>query len=109
MVTILLLQLAHLGDDAFLAAEGDAVCRLELNGRCVVSLSGSNPLHAVAMKHIRSLGSVVFMDVPHGDVLSRLSRMKVDRIVGHGLNLQEVLTYRQQFYEGFTNCFVAAF
>jgi shikimate kinase len=90
-----------LGDDAFLAAEGEEVRRLVLNERCIVSLTGSNPLHAGAMKHIHSLGHTVFLDVPHADVLSRLSKMKVDRIVGHGVTMSDTLVYRQQFYEGF--------
>ena len=90
-----------MGDDAFLAAEGEEVRRLVLNERCVVSLSGSNPLHAAAMKHIQSLGNTVFLDVPHADILSRLSKMKVDRIVGDGLTPLDILIYRQQFYEGF--------
>lgn len=95
-----MLQLARLGDDAFLAAEGEEVRRLVLNEKCIVSLSGSNPLHAGAMKHIQSLGNIVFLDAPHADILSRLSQMKVDRIVGHGLALADNLVYRQQFYEG---------
>lgn len=48
----------------------------------VISLSGSNPMHNSAMKHAQSLGIVVYLDVDDSDILGRLERMKVDRIVG---------------------------
>jgi len=93
-------QLSRLGDDAFLAAEGEAVSQLAIDKRCIVSLSGSNPLHHGSMKHIKSLGNVIFLDVANTDILQRLSRMKVDRIVGQSQSMADILAYRQQFYEG---------
>lgn len=39
-------------------------------------------MHESAMKHAQSLGIVVYLDVDDSDVLGRLKRMKVDRIVG---------------------------
>ena len=48
----------------------------------VISLSGSNPMHEEAMEHVKSLGTVVYLDVEDGDILNRLAEMKVNRIVG---------------------------
>ena len=48
----------------------------------VISLSGSNPMHKKAMEHVKSLGTVVYLDVEDGDILNRLAEMKVNRIVG---------------------------
>ena len=48
----------------------------------VISLSGSNPMHKEAMKHVKSLGNVFYLDVQDDDILNRLAEMKVNRIVG---------------------------
>ena len=74
--------------------------QMTLPDNCIVSLSGSNPLHRDAMHWIRSFGKVIFLDTHYSDILARLSSMKVDRIVGHGSDLVDNLKYRQQFYEG---------
>ena len=43
----------------------------------------------------------MYLDVCQSDVLNRLQRMKVARIVGQndGVSMQDILTYRSQFYE----------
>jgi len=93
-------QLSELGDDGFIAAEGEALLQMTMPDNCIISLSGSNPLHRDAMKLVRSSGNVIFLDTDPSDILARLSSMKVDRIVGGANNMEENLRYRQQFYEG---------
>ena len=93
-------QLSELGDDSFLASEGEALLQMTMPDNCIVSLSGSNPLHHDSMHWIHSSGKVIFLDVHHSDILTRLSTMKVDRIVGRGRDMADNLQYRQQFYEG---------
>uniref|UniRef100_A0A3P9LQQ1 Threonine synthase like 1 n=1 Tax=Oryzias latipes TaxID=8090 RepID=A0A3P9LQQ1_ORYLA len=92
--------LASLGGRRFLEAEGGALCQFSASG-CVVSLTGSNPLHAEAMRHVRQSGLVVYLDVDVEDILQRLGRMKVNRIVGQeaGVPMRDILLYRKQFYE----------
>lgn len=91
--------LAELGDDGFLKKEAETTLKLKLQ-QGVISLSGSNPLDSKAMKHIRSLGTVYFLDVDLQTIESRLKTMKVDRIVGmKDLSLKQILEYRQKFYE----------
>ncbi|XP_078595023.1 threonine synthase-like 1 [Branchiostoma floridae x Branchiostoma japonicum] len=94
-------QLSRLGPDSFLQAEGEALLNFTAED-CVISLSGSNPMHQRAMKHITTLGTVVFLDVPSADILHRLEVMKVNRIVGQGpsTDMADILRYWQQFYEG---------
>lgn len=74
-----------------------------VNGH-VVSLTGSNPMHQQAIDRFRQTGIVIFLDVDTRDILSRLGAMKVGRIVGQspGVSLEDILSYRQQFYE---NCY----
>lgn len=93
-------KLASVGGERFLEEEGHALCNFSASG-CVVSLTGSNPLHAEAMQHVRAAGLVVYLDVDIEDIIQRLSRMKVNRIVGQeaGVSMRDILQYRKQFYE----------
>lgn len=93
-------KLHLVGGQRFLEEEGQALCSFSASG-CVVSLTGSNPLHAAAMQHVRESGVVVYLDVDSEDILARLERMKVNRIVGQeaGVSMRDILGYRRQFYE----------
>lgn len=93
-------KLAAVGGQRFLEEEGQALCNFSASG-CVVSLTGSNPLHTAAMQHVKDSGVVVYLDVDSEDIVQRLSRMKVNRIVGQeaGVSMRDILRYRKQFYE----------
>ncbi|XP_040921885.1 threonine synthase-like 1 isoform X2 [Toxotes jaculatrix] len=93
-------KLASVGGARFLEEEGQALCNFSASG-CVVSLTGSNPLHAEAMQHVRQTGLVIYLDVDSEDIIRRLTRMKVNRIVGQeaGVSMRDILHYRKQFYE----------
>ncbi|CAL9698262.1 unnamed protein product [Knipowitschia caucasica] len=93
-------KLASVGAQSFLEEEGKALCNLSASG-CVVSLTGSNPLDNLAMKHVKQTGVVVYLDVDVEDIMHRLSRMKVNRIVGQeaGVPMTDILQYRKQCYE----------
>ncbi|KAM7390181.1 hypothetical protein PAMA_008384 [Pampus argenteus] len=93
-------KLAAIGGERFLEEEGQALCNFSASG-CVVSLTGSNPLHAEAMQHVKQTGLVIYLDVDSEDIIQRLARMKVNRIVGQeaGVSMKDILHYRKQFYE----------
>lgn len=93
-------KLAQVGGERFIDEEGRAVCSFSASG-CVISLSGSNPLHSDAMRHLKRSGIALYLDVDTEDIVERLCRMKVNRIVGQGagISLREILKYRKQFYE----------
>ncbi|XP_023287230.1 threonine synthase-like 1 [Seriola lalandi dorsalis] len=93
-------KLASVGGQRFLQEEGQALCNFSASG-CVVSLTGSNPLHAEAMQHVRETGLVIYLDVDSEDIIQRLTRMKVNRIVGQeaGVSMRDILQYRKQFYD----------
>ncbi|KAM4533623.1 threonine synthase-like 1 [Odontesthes bonariensis] len=93
-------KLAAVGGKGFLEEEGQALRNFSASG-CVISLTGSNPLHAEAMQHVKQSGLVVYLDVDSEDIMHRLSRMKVNRIVGQeaGASMRDILLYRRQFYE----------
>ena len=91
--------LSEVGDDEFIKLEGQAM--LELNkSNTVIALTWSNPLHEEAMKHIKSLWKVVYLDIDLKLIISRLEKMKVDRIVWMwSKSLDEILNSRRSFYE----------
>ncbi|XP_060920584.1 threonine synthase-like 1 [Labrus mixtus] len=93
-------KLASIGGERFLEEEGRALCNFSASG-CVVSLTGSNPLHAAAMRHVKESGLVVYLDVDSDDIVRRLAGMKVNRIVGQeaGVSMRDILLHRKQFYE----------
>ena len=94
-------KLAELGDEGFLEAEAQATLSIQKENT-VISLTGSNPLHEAAMNQIRTQGLVVYLDVHKEEILNRLHKMKVCRIVGQATkSLAEILDYRRQIYERF--------
>jgi len=93
-------MLSRLGADKFLEAEGYATSQFKAT-KSVISLTGSNPLHEAAYKHLRTQGTVIYLDVPIEDILRRCENMKISRIVGQtdDMSLSDILEYRKQFYE----------
>ncbi|PRP79885.1 threonine synthase-like 1 [Planoprotostelium fungivorum] len=92
-------KLKELGEDGFLQEEGRVLQTLQVEDS-VVSLTGSNPLIHAAMEHIKSSGFILYLDASEDDILERLERMKVDRIVGSSTRpMRDVLAYRRTFYE----------
>ncbi|XP_042332074.1 threonine synthase-like 1 [Sceloporus undulatus] len=92
-------KLKEVGSEQFLEEEGKALLNLSVSGS-VVSLSGSNPMNAAGMEHVKKNGIVVYLDVPSPHIKDRLQLMKVDRIVGQGpgTSIKDILEFRKQFY-----------
>ncbi|XP_041923737.1 threonine synthase-like 1 [Alosa sapidissima] len=93
-------KLYQVGGERFLEEEGQTVSDFSAS-RSVISLTGSNPLHSAAMQHLKKNGLVVYLDVDTDDIIQRLTRMKVNRIVGQeaGTPMTDILMYRKPFYE----------
>ncbi|XP_075068074.1 threonine synthase-like 1 [Mixophyes fleayi] len=93
-------MLQNVGDEQFLEEEGKALLKFSASGS-VISLTGSNPLHARSMEHTKKNGIVVYLDVHLEDIIERLERMKVDRIVGQrsGISMGDILKKRKHFYK----------
>nr|XP_020657142.1 threonine synthase-like 1 [Pogona vitticeps]XP_020657151.1 threonine synthase-like 1 [Pogona vitticeps]XP_020657159.1 threonine synthase-like 1 [Pogona vitticeps]XP_020657168.1 threonine synthase-like 1 [Pogona vitticeps] len=92
-------KLKEVGNKQFLEEEGRALLNLSVSGS-VISLSGSNPMNAAGMEHMKKNGIVVYLDVPSQHIIERLKLMKVDRIVGQapGTSMRNILEFRKQFY-----------
>lgn len=92
-------KLKEVGSEQFLEEEGRALLNLSAS-RSVISLSGSNPMNAAGMEHLKKKGIVVYLDVPSQHIIDRLKLIKVDRIVGQGpeTSMRDILEFRKQFY-----------
>eukprot|EP01084_Bolivina_argentea_P234294 394443_1 len=57
-------KLSELGDDQFLAEEAKAAMLItpETHQNTIISLTGSNPLNAEAMHHLRNVGVCIYLD-----------------------------------------------
>ncbi|XP_058037162.1 threonine synthase-like 1 isoform X2 [Ahaetulla prasina] len=93
-------KLKSIGNERFIEEEGKALLNFSASGS-VVSLSGSNPMNAASMEHMKKNGIVVYLDVPTESIMDRLKLMKVDRIVGQGqeTSLGDIIKFRKQFYK----------
>ncbi|XP_074842381.1 threonine synthase-like 1 [Carettochelys insculpta] len=93
-------KLQDVGSQQFIEEEGKALLKFSASGS-VISLSGSNPMHAASMQHVKKNGIVVYLDVPTKDIIDRLDLIKIDRIVGQdsGMSMRDILQYRKQFYK----------
>lgn len=92
-------KLAELGDEQFLEAEGRELSAFD-HENYVVSLTGSNPLHAQSMDYISRLGILVYLDTSRETILNRCHKMRVTRIVGQSTKtLNDILAWRQHIYE----------
>lgn len=92
-------MLTKLGDYAFLEAEGHATKQISKEST-VISLTGSNPLNADAMRHLKMDGYVVYLDASHEGIVDRCQKMRVNRIVGQAeYSLDEILQFRRGVYD----------
>lgn len=86
------------GMEAFLDKEASALLTLDGTGQ-VIATGGSVVYRAVAMKHLKSLGLVIHLDVPYEEIERRVHNMTTRGIViRKGATLKDVYDERQQLY-----------
>lgn len=72
--------------------------------KTVVATGGSMVLCAEAMKNLKSLGTVVYLDVPIDELKRRLGNFKSRGIVMRkGETIDELLTERKAYYEKYAD------
>ncbi|CAF4157637.1 unnamed protein product [Rotaria magnacalcarata] len=92
-------KLLELGDEQFLEAEGRELLAFNHENH-IISLTGSNPLHAESMEYISRLGIIVYLDASREAILNRCHKMRVNRIVGQRTKtLNDILASRENVYE----------
>ena len=87
----------------FLAAEERIVSSLDIHGT-VIATGGSVVYSEQAMAHLRSLGTVVYLEVDYEELASRLSNIKTRGIVFKGsADLHAVYLERLPLYEHYAD------
>ena len=87
------------GVDYFLEREEEAVCSVSCE-RYVIAPGGSAVLREKGAEHLRSLGPVVYLNVPVEELERRIRNMGSRGIaMKPGQTLADVMAYRTPFYE----------
>ena len=91
----------------FLEAEERIVSALDIHGT-VIATGGSVVYSEQAMSHLRSIGTVVYLEVAYEELASRLSNIKTRGIVFKGsADLHSVYLERLPLYEKYADVRVA--
>lgn len=94
------------GTRAFLDAEEAAVLSLDCR-RTVISPGGSAVCRERAARHLRSLGPVVYLDVPLEELQRRIQNLSTRGVVMEpGQTLADVLAYRDPLYRKYADLIV---
>ncbi len=87
------------GLEAFLALEEEVGSRLRAENT-VIATGGSMVISDKAMRHLKTLGTVVYIDVPFEEIERRVTNIKTRGIVFHpNQTLADVYRERKPFYE----------
>jgi len=87
------------GGDGFLALENRLLSGLEA-AQTVISTGGSAIYHAAGMAQMKALGTVVWIDVPYGEIERRLGDIETRGVVlGPGQTLRDLYDERRPLYE----------
>lgn len=95
--------LDRLGTDAFLDLEADVCASLQCHDT-VLAPGGSAVLREKGAEHLKSLGPVVYLDVPCEILLSHLGNLATRGVtLAPGQTIAGLLEYRRPFYEKYAD------
>lgn len=91
------------GLEYFEKAENSAGCELECSNT-VVATGGSMVLYEEAMRHLKEMGKVVFIDVELSELQRRITNITTRGITfKKGETLADVYAFRRSFYENYAD------
>ncbi len=92
--------IAEDGIKSFMTLEEDVLCQLECD-RCVIATGGSAIYYDRAMKHLSTLGTVVYLAISLKEVLGRIPDFAARGVVMYGNvgSLAELYEQRRPHYE----------
>jgi shikimate kinase len=97
-----------LGKDAFLDVEATVLCSIRAH-RVVLATGGSVVYRENAMSHLRSLGSIVYLDVPLPVILRRIARNPLRGLaIAPGQSVEDLFSERKDLYAGYADCTIDA-
>jgi shikimate kinase len=92
-----------LGNEDFLDLEATAIRNIRLQ-RCIISTGGSIVYRRESMEHLKSLGPVLYIEVPLSVIVERVAR-KPDRglVIAPGQSLEALFDERRPLYEKYAD------
>ena len=94
------------GMDAFCALESKVLCSVDCD-RTVIATGGSAVYYPEAMAHLKTLGRVVYLDVPLEVIRARVGDLK-DRgvVIELGTTLEDLMAERKPLYQQYADSVV---
>ncbi len=97
------------GMEAFLQLENKTVASLGYLDKTVIATGGSVVLGEAAMTRLKSLGKIVYLQLPLAQIEHRVSNIKTRGIaMGPGEGLADVYEHRAPLYERYADVTVSA-
>ena len=94
------------GIDAFLAIEEDILSELTID-RAIIATGGSAVYSDKAMQALKQHSTVVYLEVPYEEILSRVKNISTRGIVlKHGNSLKDAFEERQPLYHQYADIVV---
>ena len=97
-----------LGKDAFLDVEAAVICAIRAH-RVVLATGGSVVYSENAMAHLRSMGPVVYLNVPLPVILERIARNPLRGLaIAPGQSVEDLFRERENLYARYADCTIDA-
>ncbi|MDR0239697.1 MAG: shikimate kinase [Deltaproteobacteria bacterium] len=98
----------RLGKEAFLDVEATVICAIRAH-RVVLATGGSVVYRESAMAHLRSLGPIVYLDVPLPVILERIARNPLRGLaIAPGQSVEDLFREREALYARYADCAIDA-
>lgn len=96
------------GLDAFNRLERDIICAFRTE-ETVIATGGSAVLDDAAAKHLKTLGPVIYLEVPKEELFPRLTNLSTRGIaMKPGETMEDVFAYREPIYKRWADATVDA-
>ncbi len=97
------------GMEAFLRLENETVAALGNLDKTIIATGGSVVFGEAAMARLKSLGKIVYLQLPLAQIEHRISNIKIRGIaMGPGEGLADVYAHRVPLYERYADVTVSA-
>ena len=92
------------GIERFLDCEEEAILTVSEEGNAVIATGGSAVFRDGAMKHLKKNGTVIYLDLPVGELERRLSNIKTRGVACRkGESVSDIFDERSPYYERYAD------
>lgn len=91
------------GEDAFLEVEEQVVLDLDPSGNCIIATGGSMVYSRIAMDYLKSISTVVYLDVSFGSIARRIDSSKRGVVGLKYKSLKMLYNERKKLYKKYAD------